>query len=73
MSSLRQSVASVIRLIAVGLILLGLAVLAMAWAAAREAEPGVLTWILGGLSLVSGSVLLVTSSPLARALTQDYE
>jgi hypothetical protein len=73
MSSLRQSVASVLRLAAVGLILLGLAVLAMAWAATRQADPSLLTWVLGGLSLIGGSVLLVASSPLARALTQDYE
>lgn len=73
MSSLRSAVASVLRLMAVGLLLLGVVLLVLAYAASRQGEPGVWQWIFGGTGLVLGLGLMVFSPALARALTQDYE
>jgi len=73
MNSLRNAVASVLRLVAVGLLLLGVVFLALAYTAGRQGEPSVWQWVLGGAGFVAGLVLLIFSSALARALTRDYE
>ena len=73
MSSLRSAVASVLRLVAVGLLLLGVVLLVLAYAASRQGEDGLWQWMGGGGGFVIGVLLLVFSSALARALTRDYE
>lgn len=73
MSSLRSAVASVLRLVAVGLLLLGVVLLVLAYAASRQGEGGIWQWILGAAGFVSGVLLMIFSTALARALTQDYE
>jgi hypothetical protein len=73
MSSLRTTVASFLRFVAAGLLLLGVTLLAVAWMAQRQGEAALWHWIGGGLSAVAGLALLITGGPLARRLTQDYE
>ena len=73
MSSLRSAVASVLRLVAVGLLLLGVVFLVLAYAADRQAAGGLWQWIVGGAGFLAGLLLLVFSSTIARVLTQDYE
>ena len=73
MSSLRSAVASVLRLVAVGLVLLGVVLFVLAYAAQRQDESALWQWIAGALGFISGSLLLVFSSALARALTQYYD
>ena len=73
MSSLRSAVASVLRLVAVGLLLLGIVLLVLAYAAGRQGDPGAWLWMGGGLGVVLGLLLMIFSSALARGLTQDYE
>ncbi len=70
---MRSAVASVIRLVAVGFLLLGVVLLVLAYAASRQGEGGVWQWLVGGGGFLLGVLLLSFSSPLARALTQDYE
>ena len=73
MSAVRSAVASLLRLVAVGLVLLGAVLFVLAFAAGRQGEDAVWQWLGGALSFLSGSVLLVFSSAIARALTQDYD
>ena len=73
MSSLRSAVASVLRLIAVGLLLLGVVLLVLAYAATRQGDSGTWQWIGGGGGFVLGLLLMIFSPALARALTRDYE
>jgi uncharacterized membrane protein HdeD (DUF308 family) len=73
MSSLRSAVASVLRLIAVGLLLLGVVLLVLAYAASRQGESGTWQGLAGGGGVILGTVLMLFSASLARALTQDYE
>jgi len=73
MSSLRSAVASVLRLVAVGLLLLGIVLLVLAYAASRQGAPDAWLWMGGGLGFVLGLLLMIFSSALARVLTQDYE
>lgn len=73
MNSFRSAVASVIRLVAVGVLLLGVVLLVLAYAGSRQGEAGVWQWIGGGAGCLVGVLLLVLSSVLARALTRDYE
>jgi len=72
-SSLRSAVASVLRLVAVGLVLLGVVLFVLAYAAQRQDESALWQWIAGIFGFIAGSLLLVFSSALARALTQDYD
>ncbi|MCU0771941.1 MAG: hypothetical protein MUE94_09285 [Verrucomicrobia bacterium] len=73
MTSLRSAVASLLRLVAVGLLLLGVVLLVLAYAGSRQGEGGFGQWLVGGGSFLVGLMLLVFSSRLARALTRDYE
>ena len=65
--------ASVLRLVAVGLLLLGVVLLVLAYAANRQGETGIWQWIVGGGGVFVGILLLVFSSSLSRILTQDYD
>lgn len=62
-----------LRLVAVGLLLLGVVFFVLAYAAHRQGDDGVWQWLVGGAGFLSGVLLLIFSSPIARALTQDYE
>jgi len=73
MNSFRSAVASVLRLVAVGSLLLGVVLLVLAYAASRQGEAGIWQWIAGGAGCLVGVLLLIFSSALARALTRDYE
>lgn len=73
MNSLRSAVASVIRLVAVGFVLLGVVLLALAYAAGQRGEGDVWRWLIGAAGFIIGMVLLCFSSALARMLTKDYE
>jgi uncharacterized membrane protein HdeD (DUF308 family) len=66
-------VASLLRLVAVGLVLLGTVLFVLAFAAGRQDENALWQWIAGAVSFLLGSLLLVFSSAIARALTQDYD
>lgn len=73
MNSLKNVVASVLRFVGVALILLGCVLFVLGYAAQQQNEDGMMQWILGGLSFLVGMLVTVFSSPVARALTQDYE
>ena len=73
MSSLKSAVASVLRLVGVGLLLLGVVFLVLAYAGSRQDEGSLWQWAAGGLGFVGGIALLACSSPLARRFTRDYE
>ena len=73
MSSLKSAVASVLRLVAVGLLLLGVVFFVLAYVAGRQGEEEFWQWFIGGAGLLSGLVLLIFSSPLAHLLTRNYE
>jgi fructose-specific phosphotransferase system IIC component len=66
-------VASVLRLVAVGLLLLGVVLFVLAYAANQQHEGGLWQWFVGGGSFLLGLLLLVFSSTIARFLTRDYE
>lgn len=73
MSSLRSAVASVLRLVAVGLLLLGVVLLVLAYAASQQGGTGLWQWAVGGVAFVIGMLLLLFSAAIARSLTRDYE
>lgn len=73
MNSLRSAVASVLRLVAVGLLLLGVVLFVLAYAAQRQGEAEFWQWLVGGAGFVLGVLLLVFSSAIARAVSHDYE
>lgn len=73
MNTLRTTVASFLRFLAAGLVLLGLALLALAYTAQRQDEASLWFWVGGGFSGLLGLMLLVFSAPLAKRLTEDYE
>lgn len=73
MNSLKGALASVLRLVAVGLLLLGVVLLVLAYAGSRQGQPGVWQWVAGAGGFVVGVLLLLFSSAIARALTQDYD
>ena len=73
MSSLRSAVASVIRLVGVGILLLGIVFLALAYVGGRQGESPFLQWVIGVGGFLTGIFLLGFSSTIARALTRDYE
>jgi len=73
MSSLRNAVASVLRLVAVGLLLLGVVFCVLAYAANQQDESGLWQWSVGIVGLLCGMLLLLFSSKLSRILTQDYD
>ena len=73
MSSLRSLVSSFLRLLAVGLLLLGLAMLAVGWLAQHQGKGGAGTLLSGAAAFVVGILLLVFSSAIARRITRDYE
>lgn len=62
-----------LRLLAVGLVLLGVVLLVLAYAAGRQDESAPWQWIVGSGGLVAGVLLMIFSSAIARALTRDYE
>lgn len=72
-SSLSNAVASVLRLVAVGLLLLGVVLFVLGYAAHRQEASGLWHWITGAAGFLSGILLLIFSSPIARRLTRDYE
>jgi hypothetical protein len=72
-NSLRSAVASILRLMAVGVLLLGVLFLVLAYAASRQEEPSIGRTLIGVAGFLSGIGLLVFSAPIARALTRDYE
>ena len=65
--------ASVLRLLAVGLLLLGVVFFVLAYAAGRQGDDEFWQWFTGGAGFVCGLLLLIFSSPLARLLTRNYE
>ena len=73
MNSLKSAVASVLRLVAVGLLLLGVVFVVLAYAGSRQGQPGVWQWVGGAAGFLAGVLLLLFSSALARALTRDYD
>ena len=73
MSSIRSAVASVLRVIAVGLLLLGVVLLVLAYAAGQEGESGFWQWTTGAVGVGGGMVLLIFSPMIARFLTRDYD
>jgi hypothetical protein len=73
MTSLRSAVASVLRLVAVGLLLLGVVFLVLAYATGRQGESGVWQWWVGAGGVGIGVLLLVFSPGLARFLTRNYD
>lgn len=73
MSSLRSAVASVIRLVAVGILLLGVVFMALAYAANQQGDAAILQWASGIGGLLVGLFLLGFSSSIARALTHNYD
>lgn len=62
-----------LRLVAVGLLLLGVVFFVLAYAANRQGEGGLWQWMVGGGGFLVGVLMLVFSSTIARAVTQDYE
>lgn len=73
MSSLRNLVASFIRFVSAGLLLLGFAWLLLAWLAQRQGEAALRHWFFGVLTVLVSVLLLVFSAPLARRFTRDYD
>ena len=73
MNSLKHMVSSFLRLLAVGLLLLGIALIAVGWIARRQGEGGTGSLLFGVIGCGAGVLLLVFSSALARRLTRDYE
>ena len=73
MNSMRNAVASVLRLVAVGLLLLGVVMVALAYAAQRQEEGAAWQWILGVGGCVVGLALIILSPIIARAVTRDYD
>jgi len=73
MNPLKKPVASVLRLIGAGLILLSVVLLALLWLA-RETQPEPWwRWALYTLPAVVGLVICLTSGRLAARLTQNFE
>lgn len=73
MSSLRSAVASVLRLFAVGMLLLGIVFMVLAYAAGQQGDDAFLQWIVGAGGALVGIFLLGFSSSIARVLTRDYD
>ena len=73
MNPMTKPVASVLRIVGVGLILLSVVLLAFLWLAhKRQPEPW-WRWALYFLPVVAGTLLYVTSGKLAARLTRDFD
>jgi hypothetical protein len=73
MNPLQKPVASVLRLISAGLILLSVVLLALLWLAhKRQPEPW-WRWGLHALPAVTGLLLWIRSRALAARLTRDFD
>jgi len=73
MNPMKKPVASVLRVIGVGLVLLSIVLLALLWIAhKREPEPW-WRWALYLLPAITGIVVTACSGKLAAALTRDFE
>jgi hypothetical protein len=73
MNPMQKPVASVLRVLGVGLILLSMVLLAFLWLAHRtEPEPW-WRWMLYAFPALAGVLLCVTSSKLATRLTRDFD
>jgi len=73
MNPMKRPVASVLRVIGVGLVLLSIVLVALLWIAhKREPEPW-WRWVLYSLPAITGIVVIACSAKLAAALTRDFE
>lgn len=73
MSSLRRAVASILRIVAVGILLLGIVFMALAYAAGRQGDQAFWQWAIGVGGFLVGLFLLGFSSTIAGAITRDYD
>lgn len=73
MNPMKKPVASVLRLIGAGLILLSVVLLALLWVARSRAPEPWWRWGLYAFPAVSGIVLYAASGRLATRLTRDFE
>jgi hypothetical protein len=73
MNPMTKPVASVLRVISAGLILLGITLLALLWVAHRKQPEPWWRWALYALPVVAGIVLGARSTALAGRLTRDFE
>ena len=52
---------------------MGVVFFVLAYAAHRQEDAALWQWIVGAAGFLVGALLLIFSSSIARALTQDYE
>jgi membrane protein YdbS with pleckstrin-like domain len=73
MNPMKRPVASVLRLIGVGLVLLSVVLLALLWIAHERAPEPWWRWALYALPAIGGVVVVASSGRLAARLTRDFE
>lgn len=73
MNPMKKPVASVLRVIGAGLVLLSIVLLALLWIAQQRAPEPWWRWALYALPAATGIVLCAISGKLATALTRNFE
>ena len=73
MNPMKKPVASVLRVIGVGLILLSVVLLVLLWIAHKRAPEPWWRWALYSLPGITGIVVIASSGRLALRLTRDFE
>jgi len=73
MNPMKQPVASVLRVVSAGLILLGLMLLALLWIAHRMQPEPWWRWAFHTLPVMGGILLWARSNALAHRLTRNFE
>lgn len=73
MNPMKKPVASVLRVVGVGLILLSVVLVALLWVAHERAPEPWWRWALHSLPAIAGTLLCAASGRLATRLTRDFE
>ena len=73
MNPMKKPVASVLRVVGAGLMLLSVVLLALLWVAHKRAPEPWWRWALYSTPAIAGIVVVATSGKLATTLTRDFE